>query len=359
MSDEDNDIIFRQTATPAVGGLAEATIELNGLLDKYWMGDNSKTNIIAMCAAQQKCKDALATQPASQPAVGGEREAIATIIDPVAAYHIAAINTDGYKSAYEKADAILALNLPASPLREAEIWDNAFEYFKADADRAALAATPAEALADRFEAVCYRPDMFGDDDKIGGPSLTLAERDFIVGLLRAQQAPASLRGHEMDLKTSEEDETLMRATLLKCYSEGPYAFRVSKEHYLYLAEQIIALREGSRRMAAASPLRQRLVEQLTEWFDCLDFDRSHEATRQAEYSELMRIVASALPPEQPAADPTILAHCDELHDLGFAAGWDAAKEACASYLYSTTESKRFAVELMTAQSLQRPQKETK
>src|SRR5882724_833204 len=51
-------------ATPAVGGLAEATIELNGLLDKYWMGDNSKTNAIAMCAAQQKCKDALAAQPA-------------------------------------------------------------------------------------------------------------------------------------------------------------------------------------------------------------------------------------------------------------------------------------------------------
>jgi hypothetical protein len=49
------------SATPAVGGeaLAAATIELNGLLDKYWMGENSKTNIIAMCAAQQKCKDAL------------------------------------------------------------------------------------------------------------------------------------------------------------------------------------------------------------------------------------------------------------------------------------------------------------
>src|SRR5258705_1898720 len=62
---KDEIIRLRVAATPAVGGLAEATIELNGLLDKYWMGDNSKTNIIAMCAAQQKCKDALPTQPAS------------------------------------------------------------------------------------------------------------------------------------------------------------------------------------------------------------------------------------------------------------------------------------------------------
>ncbi len=52
--------------------------------------------------------------------------------------------------------------------------------------------------------------------------------------------------------TSEADEALMRNTLLKCYSEGPLTFRVSKEHYLYLAEQIISLREGSRR--AALPL---------------------------------------------------------------------------------------------------------
>jgi len=261
-------ILENKAATPAVGGLAEATIELNGLLDKYWMGDNSKTNIIAMCAAQQKCKDALATQPASQPAVGGERKA----------------------------------------------------------------------LADRFEAVHYRPDMFGDDDKIGGPSLTLAERDFIVGLLRAQAASP--------LRQSLASEIAIAGHL-----------RIENGRLLSQTEKSLVV--SALRVQPASASRERLVEQLTEWFDCLDFDRSHEATRQAEYSELMRIVASALPPEQPAADPTILAHCDELHDLGFAAGWDAAKEACASYLSVTTESKRFADELMTAQSLQHPQKETK
>jgi hypothetical protein len=50
-----------------------------------------------------------------------------------------------------------------------------------------------------------------------------------------------------NLMTSETDESLMRNTLLKCYSEGAHAFRVSKEHYRYLAEQIISLREDSRR----------------------------------------------------------------------------------------------------------------
>jgi hypothetical protein len=50
-----------------------------------------------------------------------------------------------------------------------------------------------------------------------------------------------------DLLTSEDDEVLMRSTLLKCYGERPLAFRVSKEHYLYLAQQIIALREDIRR----------------------------------------------------------------------------------------------------------------
>lgn len=62
-----------------------------------------------------------------------------------------------------------------------------------------------------------------------------------------------------------------------------------------------------------------LVEQLTEWFDELDFDRSHDATRNAEYTELMRIVHSV--PAQGALSPVawqarekvpggIWRHCD-------------------------------------------------
>ena len=50
-----------------------------------------------------------------------------------------------------------------------------------------------------------------------------------------------------ELLTSETDERLLRANLLECYGTKTLAFRVSKEHYRYLAEQIIALREHLRR----------------------------------------------------------------------------------------------------------------
>jgi hypothetical protein len=53
------------------------------------------------------------------------------------------------------------------------------------------------------------------------------------------------------LLTSEPDETLMRKTLLKCYGSKTHGFRVSAEHYRYLAEQIIALREAQRRARRA------------------------------------------------------------------------------------------------------------
>lgn len=50
------------------------------------------------------------------------------------------------------------------------------------------------------------------------------------------------------LLRNENDEELMRRTLLKCYgTKPPFAFRTSKEHYRYMAEQIIALREHIRR----------------------------------------------------------------------------------------------------------------
>ncbi len=48
---------------------------------------------------------------------------------------------------------------------------------------------------------------------------------------------------------SEIDESLMRGTLLKCYGTKTQAFRVSREHYRYLAEQIVALREHLKRSA--------------------------------------------------------------------------------------------------------------
>ena len=60
------------------------------------------------------------------------------------------------------------------------------------------------------------------------------------------------RGEENLIK-SESDEALMRHTLFQCYSEGSKAFRVSKEHYRYLAEQIVSLREHIRRYIPALP----------------------------------------------------------------------------------------------------------
>lgn len=50
------------------------------------------------------------------------------------------------------------------------------------------------------------------------------------------------------LITSESDEKLMRANLLKCYSDRSLGFHVSLEHYRYLAEHIVALREHIRRL---------------------------------------------------------------------------------------------------------------
>lgn len=47
--------------------------------------------------------------------------------------------------------------------------------------------------------------------------------------------------------TNEVDEQLMRETLGRCYSQDPKGFRVSAEHYRYLAEQIVSLRIHIRR----------------------------------------------------------------------------------------------------------------
>jgi|SRR5882724_9233501 len=137
---------------PAVGeeALTNATIELNGLLDKYWMGDNSKTNIIAMCDAQQKCKDALTAQPAS-PLRG--RPEIARIIDPTA--FVMRPGAYGLKTeqemldqtmvgvirrmALQKADAILALSASPPEQPAAQLTD---EMIKAGAKAMIASDTP-------------------------------------------------------------------------------------------------------------------------------------------------------------------------------------------------------------------------
>lgn len=59
-----------------------------------------------------------------------------------------------------------------------------------------------------------------------------------------------------ELLTSEIDEKLMRSNLLKCYGTKTFALRVSTEHYRYLVEQIIALRERARRVAVAIANRE-------------------------------------------------------------------------------------------------------
>lgn len=45
---------------------------------------------------------------------------------------------------------------------------------------------------------------------------------------------------------SQDDESLMKANLLKCYGTQVQGFRVSTEHYRYLAEQVISLREDAK-----------------------------------------------------------------------------------------------------------------
>jgi len=51
----------------------------------------------------------------------------------------------------------------------------------------------------------------------------------------------------VSILTNEVDEQLMRETLGRCYSKDPGGFRVSAEHYRYLAEQIISLRVEAKR----------------------------------------------------------------------------------------------------------------
>ena len=57
---------------------------------------------------------------------------------------------------------------------------------------------------------------------------------------------------ENPLIPSDVDETVMRRNLLKCYGTKKLAFRVSKEHYRYLAEQVVSLRAHLKRIPEQS-----------------------------------------------------------------------------------------------------------
>jgi hypothetical protein len=51
-----------------------------------------------------------------------------------------------------------------------------------------------------------------------------------------------------EIMQSETDEKLMLSTMLDCYgTKRPLALRVSTEHYRYLVEQIISLRQSAKR----------------------------------------------------------------------------------------------------------------
>lgn len=56
------------------------------------------------------------------------------------------------------------------------------------------------------------------------------------------------------IAVSALDEVLMKKSVLQCYSDKVKGLRVSTEHYRYLAEQVIALREHMKRLAALAAL---------------------------------------------------------------------------------------------------------
>jgi hypothetical protein len=61
----------------------------------------------------------------------------------------------------------------------------------------------------------------------------------------------AMAAKETDLLISDVDEKLLMSTLLSCYSTKPFTFRVSKEHYKYLAEHVVAQRVAHRRLRTA------------------------------------------------------------------------------------------------------------
>ena len=89
----------------------------------------------------------------------------------------------------------------------------------------------------------YAAECLEKDKEIARLSAIIDERDKTI---------AALRGDDfmpVEIIQSASDEKLMRTTLLKCYGSKALAFRVSSEHYRYLAEQIVSLREHIKRTA--------------------------------------------------------------------------------------------------------------
>lgn len=61
---------------------------------------------------------------------------------------------------------------------------------------------------------------------------------------------------------SDVDEKLMRSTLGQCYSTYSRGFHVSAEHYRYLAEQIVSLREHIKRMGVKEQRLRKWLENI-------------------------------------------------------------------------------------------------
>ena len=65
-----------------------------------------------------------------------------------------------------------------------------------------------------------------------------------------------------ELVRSDLDERLMKSTLLKCYDANALGFQVSAEHYRYLAEQIVSLREHIKRSEMEVAMTDPTIEEI-------------------------------------------------------------------------------------------------
>ena len=87
----------------------------------------------------------------------------------------------------------------------------------------------------------------------------------------AKDCGVELVQREIPLVTSDDDEALMRTTLQKCYGTKMQGFRVSAEHYRYLAEQIVALREHIKRMPQHEAQPSEIsLKKIAARISCLD-----------------------------------------------------------------------------------------
>lgn len=121
------------------------------------------------------------------------------------------------------------------------------------------------------------------------------ERLVVAANKRVEKVNRMTEKLEPPLIISDIDEELMRNTLLVCYGTNTLGFRVSSEHYRYLAEQVVALREAWKRRATtlnSARLATHIVREVCELPD-----------RNS-------------PDDQPEM---LLVTCDELHGIVMAA----------------------------------------